>query len=87
MFQWCLKIDPNLRGKTEVPRMRPVVKKLWVDGRAGEDREEWMEEVEAHCERCCDDQDKTSQVQAERIREQRCRGDTWAAWQGRKEGN
>ena len=34
-----------MRRKTEVLRMRPVVKKLWVDGRAGEDREEWVEVV------------------------------------------
>ena len=30
---------------------RPVVKKLWVAGRASEDREELMEEVMAPCER------------------------------------
>ena len=58
--------------------------KPWVGGRASEDREEWMEEVRARCERCCDDKDETSEVQAERIREQRCRGDTLVAWQGRK---
>ena len=30
----------------------PVVKKLWVAGRASEDREEWMEEVGVHCDKC-----------------------------------
>ena len=30
---------------------RLVVKRLWVAGRASEDREEWMEEVRAHCEK------------------------------------
>ena len=63
---------------------RPHVKKLQVDGRASEDREEWMEEVRVHCERCYDDKDDISEVQAERIREQRCRLDTLVAWQGRK---
>ena len=28
-----------------------------------------MEEVRAHCERCYDDKDETSEVQAQRIRE------------------
>ena len=45
---------------------RPVVKKLWVAGRASEDSEEWMEEVKAHCEKWYDDKDETSEVQAER---------------------
>ena len=52
------------------------MKKLWVDGRASEDREESMEVMRAHCARCYDYKDKTSQVQTGRIREQRCRGDT-----------
>ena len=46
---------------------RPVVQKLWVNGRASEHSEEWMED---HYERCYDDKDETSEVQAERIREQ-----------------
>ena len=34
------------------------MKTLWVNGRASEDREEWMEEAKAHCERCSDDRTK-----------------------------
>ena len=41
---------------------RLVVKKLWVNGRVSEDREEWLEEVKAHCERCFDDKDETSEM-------------------------
>ena len=33
----------------------PVVKRFSINGKASEDREEWMEEVKAHCERCYDD--------------------------------
>ena len=57
--------------------------KLWVAERAREDRDEWAEEVRAHCERCQDDMDETSEVQAERIREQRCGGDSLVALRGR----
>ena len=60
-----------------------VVKKLRVTGCASEDKEEWMEEVKAHCERCYDDKDENSEVQAERIREQRRGGDCLVTWQGR----
>ena len=66
---------------TALPRgkiaQRPFVKQLRVAGRSSEDREEWTEEVEAHRERCCDDKDETSEVQAERIRSR-------LAWQGRR---
>ena len=65
---------------------RPVVEKLWVAGRASEDRQEWAEEVRAHCERCYDDKDETLEVQAERTREQRCRGDSLVAPRGRRAG-
>ena len=86
--------NPLLKSRTEFddrvgapPRgnivRRPVVKKLWINGRACEDREEWMVEVGGHCERCCDDKDETSEVQAE-IREQRYGGDSLIARQGRK---
>ena len=34
---------------------RLVVTKFWINGRASEDRHEWTEEVEAHCEKCYDD--------------------------------
>ena len=34
---------------------RPVVKKLWVAGRASQGREEWAEEVWAQGERCYDE--------------------------------
>ena len=54
---------------------RLVITKLWVKGRASEDRDEWTEEVRALCERCYDDKDETSEVQAERIRRQRRSGD------------
>ena len=47
---------------------RPVVTKLCVNGRASEDRDEWTEEVGAHCERCNDDKAETPENQAERIR-------------------
>ena len=50
---------------------RPVVTRLWVSGRASEDRDEWTEEVTAHCERAYDDKAETTEVQAERIRRQR----------------
>ena len=65
---------------------RPVVTvtKLWVNGRASEDRDEWTEEVRAHCEKCYDDKMETSEVQAERIRCQRSRGDGLAAFQCRE---
>ena len=68
------------RGKVVKKR---VVTKLWVNGRATEDRDEWIEEVRAHCEKCSDDKSETLEVQAERIRERRCRGDlrdrlTWS---------
>ena len=58
-----------------------VVTKLWVNGRATEDREEWCEEVRLHCEECCDDKSETSEKHAERIRVQRCRGDSAVAHQ------
>ena len=45
---------------------RLVVTKLWINGRASEDRDEWTEEVRAHCEKCYDDKMETSEVQAER---------------------
>ena len=60
------------------------MKRLWINGRASEDREEWMEEVKAHCERCYDDKDETSQMQEERIQEQRHRGDCLEAGTGQK---
>ena len=46
------------------------MKRLWINGQASEDREEWMEKVNAHCERCHDDKDETSQMQEDRIQEQ-----------------
>ena len=39
--------------------------------KASEDREEWIQEVTALCERCYDDKDETSEVLVERIQEQR----------------
>ena len=44
---------------------KPVVTKLWVNGRATENREEWCEEVRLHCEKCYDE---TSEKQAENQR-------------------
>ena len=63
---------------------RPVVTKLWFNGGATEDREEWNEEVRLHCEKCYDDKSETPEVQAQSIREQRCRGDSVVAFQGRQ---
>ena len=63
---------------------RPVVTKLWVNRRASEDRDEWAEEVRNQCEKCCDDKIETPESQAERIRDQRCRGDSLVALQGRR---
>ena len=62
---------------------RLVVTKLWVNGRASEDRDEWTEEV-AHREGCYDDKAETPDVQAERIRRQRISGDRREALQGRQ---
>ena len=65
-------------GKEVQPRgkviQRPTVPKLWVKGRASEDRDEWTEAVRAHCERCYDDKEETPEVQVERIRRQRISG-------------
>ena len=73
-------------GNAVLPRgkeiNRPVVTKLWVNSRVSEDRGEWTEEVRAHCERCYDDKDETSEVQADRIRRQRMSGDRRVALQG-----
>ena len=63
---------------------RLVITKLWVNWRASEDRDEWTEEVNAHCQRCYDDKEETSEVQAERIRRQRRSGDRRVAFQGRR---
>ena len=57
---------------------RPVVTKLWVNGRASEDRDEFR----AHCQRCYDDKAETPDVQAERIRLQRVSGDRRVAYRG-----
>ena len=58
-------------GKAVLPRGKVinllVVTKLWVTSRASEDRDEWTEEVRVHCERCNDEKEETSEVQAERI--------------------
>ena len=51
---------------------RPVVTKLWVNGRASEDRDVWTEEVIAHCER------------SEIMQRQRVSGDRRQALQGRR---
>ena len=61
-----------------------MVTNLWVNGRASEDRDEWTEEVRAHCERCYDDRAETSEVQAEMIRRQRVSGERRVAMQGRR---
>ena len=56
-------------GKAVLPKSkvmnRLVVTKLWVNGLASEDRDEWTEGFRAHCERCCDDRAETPEVQAE----------------------
>ena len=75
-------------GNAELPRgyviNRPVIAKLWVNGRVSEDRDEWTEEVRAHCERCHDDKEETLEVQAKRILSQRRRGDHCVALQERR---
>ena len=47
------EFDPRVgalpKGKTV---QRPVVKRLWINAKVSEERDEWMEEVKAHCERC-----------------------------------
>ena len=63
---------------------RPVVTKLWIDGRASEDRDEWTEEARAHCERCYDDKAETPEVQAEKNPRQKVSGDGRAAHQGHR---
>ena len=67
----------------EAATCRDLVTKLWINGRASEDRDEWTEEVRVHCEKCYDDKMETSEVQAERIRHQRSRADSLAVHQGR----
>ena len=66
-------------GKGVLPKgkvtHRPAVTKLWINGRASENRDEWTEEVRAHCERCYDDITETSEVRAEKIQRQRTSGD------------
>ena len=66
--KWRRRQSPSValpRGKLVE---RPTVEQFWVNGKASEDREEWMEEVRAHCERCYDGKDESSKVQGERIR-------------------
>ena len=63
---------------------RLVLTKLWVNGRASEDRDEWTAEVRGHCERCYDDKAETLHVHAERIRRQRTSVDRSVALQGRR---
>ena len=63
---------------------RPVITKFWGNGRASEDRDERREQVRAHCERCYDDKEETSEVRAERIQSQRRRRDHCVALQGRR---
>ena len=75
-------------GKVVSPRgkviNRPAVTELWVNGRASEDRDERTKEVRAHCERCYDHKEETSEVQAERIQSQRRSGDHCVALQRRR---
>ena len=70
-------------GRAVLPRGK-VITKLWVNRRASEDRDEWTEEVKAHCERCYDYKAETLEVQAERIRRQTISGDRRVALQGRR---
>ena len=59
-----------------------MVTKLWINGRASEDKDEWTEEVRAHDDKCYDDKMDTSEVQAERMRYHRSRGDSLVTLQG-----
>ena len=54
--------------------------KKGIGAKANEDREEWMEEVRTHCERCSDDEEEPSRVQERRMQEQTGRGDIGEAW-------
>ena len=75
-------------GMAALPRgtviHRPAVTKLWVNGRASEDRDEWTEEVRARCVKCYDDKMETSELQAERIRYQKQSWRLLGALQGRR---
>ena len=51
------------RSKVVVKKFE--VTKFWVNGRATEDREEWCEEVQFHCENSCDDKSETPVVEDE----------------------
>ena len=46
-----------------LPRSKTVQRPVVINGKVSEDREEWMEEAKALCERCYDDKDETSQKQ------------------------
>ena len=48
------------KGKTV---QRPIVKKLWINGKASEDRDEWMEEMRS----------TAKVVMTTRMRRRRCR--------------
>lgn len=89
----CRKIAQKARRKFEAGKAvlsrgkvinRLVVTKIWVNGRASAHRDEWTEEVRAHCERCYDDKEEFPEVLVERIRRQRSSGDRRVAPQGRR---
>ena len=75
--EFDVRAGAHPKGKTI---QRPVVKKLRINRKVSEDREEWMEEVKAHCKRCYDDKDENEV----RIQEQRHRGGSLEALTGRK---
>ena len=56
---------------------RPVVTKLWINGRASEDRDEWKEEIKIHCSKCYDDKSETLEVQAERTESRDAEAIVW----------
>ena len=57
------------KGKTV---QRPTVKRLWINGKAGEDRDEWMEDAKAIV-KSATMTDESSQEQEEMIEEHRIR--------------
>ena len=60
--QECPKKNQCLGGCSSQRRecSEALHEKMWINGHASEDREEWMEELKAHCVRCHDDKDETS---------------------------
>ena len=59
-------------------RPKNALKRLWVNGTAAEDRDEWEEEALRHCEKAYDDKEETNEKQRQRIEVHREKG-----WRGK----